>query len=107
MCVLGTANLKAWSARRRKANGSYFRRETRRSVEVQKTAEFKWHVCLKKFETTRPASDESEWPENQDCRKELEDVRKRLISYTKAFGQLAGVANLAEFFDAQHMMTNK
>jgi len=67
----------------------------------------KWHVRLKKFETTRPASDESEWAENQDCRKELEDVRNRLISYTKAFGQLAGVTNLAEFFDAQRMMTNK
>lgn len=67
----------------------------------------KWHVRLKKFETTRPDATESEWRENDDCRKELESVRNRLISYTKAFGQLAGVTNLTEFFDPQHTTTNK
>ena len=58
----------------------------------------KWHVHLKKFETTRPGAEESEWPQKDDCRKELEVLRQKLITYTKAFGQLANVANLAEFF---------
>jgi hypothetical protein len=67
----------------------------------------KWHVRLKKFETTRPGAEESEWSQKDDCRRELEALRKQLISYTKAFGQLADVANLAEFFDGQHIATIK
>jgi hypothetical protein len=67
----------------------------------------KWHVRLKKFETTHPGSHESEWPENPDCRKELEAARKRVINYAKAFGQLSGVAKLDEFFDSNHPIQGK
>ena len=57
----------------------------------------KWHVRLKKFEATNPGVEESEWSQNEECRKELESLRTRLMDYTKAFGELAGVANLNEF----------
>jgi hypothetical protein len=60
----------------------------------------KWHVRLRRFEAARPGAEESEWSQNEDCRKELESVRTQLVNYTKAFGQLASVANLDEFFDA-------
>ncbi len=56
-----------------------------------------WHVRLKKFEATRPGVEESEWSQNEECRKELEALRSRLMNYTKAFGELASVANLSEF----------
>jgi len=61
-----------------------------------------WHVRLKKFETTHPESRESEWPENSNCRRELEATRKRVVGYTRAFGQLSGVAKPEEFFDPNH-----
>ena len=60
----------------------------------------KWHVRLKKFEGIRPGVEESEWPQNEECRQELEALRSRLMNYTKAFGELASVANLSEFLDA-------
>jgi len=31
----------------------------------------KWHVRLKKFEATRPGVEESEWSQNEECRKSL------------------------------------
>lgn len=58
----------------------------------------KWHVRLEAFQSSHPQSRESEWPDNADCRKELEHLRNRLISYTKAFGQLAGLKNTDRFF---------
>jgi len=67
----------------------------------------KWHVRLRKFETAHPESHESEWPQNSDCRKELETARKQVITYTKAFGQLSGVARLDEFFESNHRIQNK
>jgi hypothetical protein len=60
----------------------------------------KWHVRLKQFETAHPESDELKWPENSHCRKELEATRKRIVDYSRAFGQLAGVAKLEKFFDS-------
>jgi hypothetical protein len=59
----------------------------------------KWHVQLKKFESMDRGVAESDWSENNNCRKELEALRKRLISYTKAFGELGGVTNPAMFFE--------
>ena len=59
----------------------------------------KWHIQLKKFESANPTAPESEWPQNVDCRKELEILRKRLIKYTTAFGELADVRNVAGFFE--------
>jgi hypothetical protein len=57
----------------------------------------KWHVRLQKFEAIRPGVEESEWSQNEECRKELEALRSRLMNYAKAFGELASVANLTEF----------
>ena len=60
----------------------------------------KWHVRMKKFEATQPGAEESEWLQHEECRKELETLRSRLINYTRAFGELAGVANLSEILAA-------
>jgi len=60
----------------------------------------KWHVQLKEFESTHPNVSESDWPENANCRKELEALRNRLISYTKAFGELAGLKNTDRFLES-------
>ena len=65
----------------------------------------KWHVRLKKFEATGPAVEESKWQQNDQCRKELETLRSSLMNYTRAFGELANVANLNEFINAKHIAT--
>jgi hypothetical protein len=57
----------------------------------------KWHVRLREFESRQPSTSESEWSENATCRKELEALRNRLISYTKAFGELAALKNTDRF----------
>jgi hypothetical protein len=59
----------------------------------------KWHIRLKKFESANPTAPESDWPDRADCRRELEVLRKRLIKYTTAFGELADVRNVAGFFE--------
>ena len=67
----------------------------------------KWHTQLKKFESIHPDKRESEWEENKNCRKELEALRNRLISYTRAFGELAGVKDLDPFFGTTPQLTNR
>jgi hypothetical protein len=57
----------------------------------------KWHVRLQEFESNHPSGSELDWSENQICRKELEALRNRLISYTRAFGELAGLKNTDRF----------
>jgi len=59
----------------------------------------KWHVQLKAFESTHRDVPESEWPQNTSCRKELEALCNRLISYTRAFGELAGLKNTDRFLE--------
>jgi hypothetical protein len=59
----------------------------------------KWHVRLKQFESTQPTASDSDWSENATCRKELETLRNRLISYTRAFGELAGLKNTERFLE--------
>jgi hypothetical protein len=58
----------------------------------------KWHVRLKAFESAAPEQHESQWSENLACRKELEALRNRLITYTLAFGELADVRDVTRFF---------
>jgi hypothetical protein len=60
----------------------------------------KWHVRLKRFEAVQPSAEESGWPQNEECRRELERLRTSLMGYTKAFGRLANVANLDEILGA-------
>jgi hypothetical protein len=57
----------------------------------------KWNVLLEEFESREPHKSESDWSENANCRKELEALRNRLISYTRAFGELAGLKNTERF----------
>jgi hypothetical protein len=59
----------------------------------------KWHVQLKAFDSKHRDVPESEWPQNISCRKELEALRNRLISYTRAFGELAGLKNTDRFLE--------
>jgi len=58
----------------------------------------KWHVELRAFEETNANRPDMYWEQNPTCRKELEALRQRLISYTKAFGELAGLKNTGRFF---------
>jgi hypothetical protein len=58
----------------------------------------KWHILLKGFESTQPAAVELEWPRNADCRTELEALRARLVDYTSAYGELAGIKDVHAFF---------
>lgn len=58
----------------------------------------KWHPALERFEFTSSGGDERGWESNEIFRDELEALRKRLLAYARAFGELAGVAQLEQFF---------
>ena len=51
----------------------------------------KWHPRLGQFEKTRPDGQESAWPDNAACRRELRLVQATLIDYALGFADLAGV----------------
>ena len=57
----------------------------------------RWHVRLHEFESRHNEMAERDWPDDATCRKELEALRDRLISYTRAFGELAGLKNTESF----------
>ena len=57
----------------------------------------RWHVRLQEFESRHNEMAERDWPDNAACRKELEALRDRLISYTRTFGELAGLKNTESF----------
>ena len=57
----------------------------------------RWHVRLQEFESRHNEVTEEDWPDNAACRKELEALRDRLISYTRVFGELAGLKNTESF----------
>lgn len=57
----------------------------------------KRHVQLRAFESANPGMSEERWPENAACRADLERLRDRLIGYTMAFGELAGVKDVDAF----------
>jgi hypothetical protein len=57
----------------------------------------KWHPQLKAFEEQHADKREDEWELNQECRQELEHLRKQLLRYVRGFGELAGVSNLDHF----------
>lgn len=55
----------------------------------------KWHPKLQDWETKKPEGisqleHEYNWPEKQDCRADLEDLRQGLQEYVKALGEIAG-----------------
>lgn len=51
----------------------------------------KWHRRLGDHERTQG---QAAWPDEMECRTELEQLRKRLVEYARAFGEAAGVKNL-------------
>jgi hypothetical protein len=65
----------------------------------------KRHVQLKAFESANPGVTESAWPENNECRADLERLRARLIDYTVAFGELAGLQDVHAFLQPDAMLT--
>ena len=54
----------------------------------------KWHARLSEWEQQNPDARESEWPENAQCRAEMETMRQGLLDYVRGLGQLAGVRNV-------------
>jgi hypothetical protein len=53
----------------------------------------RWHPRLKRFEHANPASPETEWEFNEQCRAELAEVSRNTLRYAYAFARLAGVRN--------------
>ena len=51
----------------------------------------KWHPRLGQFEKTHPDSQESAWPDNAACRRELRLIQASLGDYALGFADLAGV----------------
>jgi len=66
----------------------------------------RWHVRLQEFESRHNEITEVDWPDNAACRKELEALRDRLISYTRAFGQLAGLKNTERFLAPPNLVNH-
>jgi hypothetical protein len=58
----------------------------------------KWHPELKRFEQATPPQPETAWEHNNVCRGELKELQDRLVEYGRAFGKLADVKRLEEFF---------
>jgi hypothetical protein len=58
----------------------------------------KWHPELKRFEETISMAPETAWEHNNICRGELGRLQDRLVEYGRAFGKLADVKRLEEFF---------
>lgn len=54
----------------------------------------KWHPRLSGWEQSNPHTLESDWPENAQCRAEMEAMRQGLLDYVRGLGQLAGVRNV-------------
>ncbi len=57
----------------------------------------KWHPLLARFEEDQEHN-EDEWDRASECRQDLEEMRKRIIKYAQAFGELAEIADLDEYF---------
>ena len=58
----------------------------------------KWHPALLVHEQKRPADvnqkdHEHNWERAAEFRKELEEIRKQMVIYSEALGQIAGVQN--------------
>lgn len=56
----------------------------------------KWHGRLSEWERANPGPTDAEWPENQQCRTEMEALRLRMLTYVAGFGELARVPNVEE-----------
>lgn len=54
----------------------------------------KWHPRLARWEMEHPNAPDSEWPDNDACRAELEQMRLGLLRYVHGLGELAGVSDV-------------
>lgn len=54
----------------------------------------KWHPLLTEWRRHNADAPESDWPRNEECREELEQMRKDMLQYTRGLGQLAGAQNI-------------
>lgn len=55
----------------------------------------KWHPLLTEFEAKNEGgASERDWEHNAAFRTELEGLRRRLVGYARAFGQLGGVSDV-------------
>jgi len=60
-----------------------------------------WYPALKRYERSDSlAVPESDWAQDQHCRRELENLRMRLIGYARAFGKLADVQRLDDLLES-------
>lgn len=55
----------------------------------------RWHPALRQWERAHPDLDESAWPENAACRRELAVVQERVREYALGYAKLAGVDDAA------------
>jgi hypothetical protein len=53
-----------------------------------------WHARLAAWEKQHPDAPESAWPDNAECRAELETMRLGLLQYVRGLGELAGIADI-------------
>jgi hypothetical protein len=67
----------------------------------------KWHPELKRFEQTTPPQPETAWEHNNVCRNELKELQDRLVEYGRAFGKLADLKRLEEFFPISQTLITK
>jgi hypothetical protein len=59
----------------------------------------RWHPALLSWERGHPGQDEASWPENSQCRVEMDQMRRRLIAYVLGFGKLARLPNAQQIVD--------
>jgi hypothetical protein len=60
----------------------------------------KWHPALERFES-EGTGNENDWQDASECRNELEAMRKRILKYAQAFGELAGLSDIERYFSDQ------
>jgi hypothetical protein len=63
----------------------------------------KWHPALTAFESLEPKKAEHEWERNEEFRRELEQLRQRLLSYAQGFGELAEVSRLDQLLSDEEL----
>ncbi|GAA1813955.1 hypothetical protein HC028_07025 [Planosporangium flavigriseum] len=54
-----------------------------------------WHAKLSQYERDRPQASELDWPENDECRRQLASLQVRLREYALNFARLADVQHSA------------
>ena len=53
-----------------------------------------WHPRLRKWELDHDGQDDSLWPENAACRKDLDDLRAKIRAYAIGYAKIAGIVDV-------------